>query len=199
MSQSDGLWFKQVGSSGLIFQESKKNGNSAHQGGPSLNNMAEEKTLKELDAPPVQQAPLCITAAAFQAPLELKSGLIHLLPKFRGLAIEDPYNLLKEFHVVETIKEGVSEAPIDGDFKDHQIDPWEKSQQHVTKIDAANQFRGPTMLNAPSWCNKSKSPHTINHNLSFTPGVHKNITSKDARNWHPRKAKSTTCALIDLD
>ncbi|KAF7832409.1 uncharacterized protein G2W53_014742 [Senna tora] len=62
--------------------------------------MAEEKALKELDAPPVQQTPLCITATTLQAPLELKSGLIHLLPKFRGLANEDPYNHLKKFHVV---------------------------------------------------------------------------------------------------
>ncbi|XP_027915170.1 uncharacterized protein LOC114174533, partial [Vigna unguiculata] len=31
---------------------------------------------------------------------ELKSGLIHLLPKFHGLAGEDPYHHLKEFHVV---------------------------------------------------------------------------------------------------
>ncbi|RDY12259.1 hypothetical protein CR513_02959, partial [Mucuna pruriens] len=31
---------------------------------------------------------------------ELKSGLIHLLPKFHGLAGEDPYKHLKEFHVV---------------------------------------------------------------------------------------------------
>ncbi|KAF7814553.1 uncharacterized protein G2W53_028522 [Senna tora] len=37
--------------------------------------MAEEKTLRE-------------------------SGLIHLLPKFRGLRNKDPYNHLKEFHVV---------------------------------------------------------------------------------------------------
>ncbi|KAF7844104.1 DNA-directed DNA polymerase [Senna tora] len=56
----------------------------------SLINMAKEKALKELDAPPVQEAPLCITAANPQAPLELKSGLIHLLPKFKGLGNEDP-------------------------------------------------------------------------------------------------------------
>ena len=31
---------------------------------------------------------------------ELKSRLIHLLPKFHGLAGEDPYHHLKEFHVV---------------------------------------------------------------------------------------------------
>ncbi|XP_019183634.1 PREDICTED: uncharacterized protein LOC109178454 [Ipomoea nil] len=31
---------------------------------------------------------------------ELKSGLIHLLPSFRGLAGEDPHKHLKEFHVV---------------------------------------------------------------------------------------------------
>ncbi|RDX97980.1 hypothetical protein CR513_19170, partial [Mucuna pruriens] len=31
---------------------------------------------------------------------EFKSGLIHLLPKFHGLAIEGPHKHLKEFHVV---------------------------------------------------------------------------------------------------
>ncbi|RDX67120.1 hypothetical protein CR513_54035, partial [Mucuna pruriens] len=31
---------------------------------------------------------------------ELKSGLIHLLPKFHGLASKDPHKHLKEFHVV---------------------------------------------------------------------------------------------------
>ncbi|RDY01191.1 hypothetical protein CR513_15518, partial [Mucuna pruriens] len=31
---------------------------------------------------------------------ELKSGLIHLLPKFHGLEGEDPNKHLKEFHVV---------------------------------------------------------------------------------------------------
>ncbi|RDX76435.1 hypothetical protein CR513_43577, partial [Mucuna pruriens] len=31
---------------------------------------------------------------------ELKFGLIHLLPKFHGLASKDPHKHLKEFHVV---------------------------------------------------------------------------------------------------
>ncbi|RDX95299.1 hypothetical protein CR513_22199, partial [Mucuna pruriens] len=31
---------------------------------------------------------------------ELKSGLIHLLPKFHGLVGEDPHKLLKKFYVV---------------------------------------------------------------------------------------------------
>ena len=31
---------------------------------------------------------------------ELKSGMIHLLPTFHGLAGEDPNKHLKEFHVV---------------------------------------------------------------------------------------------------
>ncbi|KAF7822029.1 DNA-directed DNA polymerase [Senna tora] len=60
-------------------------------GGPSLDNMAKDKTLRELVAPPVKQAPLCIVVASnLQAPLELKSSLIYLLPKFRGLTNEDP-------------------------------------------------------------------------------------------------------------
>ncbi|KAF7802709.1 uncharacterized protein G2W53_041820 [Senna tora] len=67
---------------------------------PISESMAEEKTLREHAAPQVNQAPLCIATPTLQAPLELKSGLIHLLPKFRGLMNEDPYQHLKEFHVV---------------------------------------------------------------------------------------------------
>ena len=37
---------------------------------------------------------------ALEVEFELKSGLIHLLPTFRGLENEDPYKHLKEFHVV---------------------------------------------------------------------------------------------------
>ncbi|KAF7839504.1 DNA-directed DNA polymerase [Senna tora] len=62
--------------------------------------MVEEKTLREHSPSPVNQAPLCIATPTLQAPLELKSGMIHLLPKFRGLMNEDPYQHLKEFHVV---------------------------------------------------------------------------------------------------
>ncbi|RDX82794.1 hypothetical protein CR513_36374, partial [Mucuna pruriens] len=45
-----------------------------------------DSTLKELATPYLSY--------------ELKSGLIHLLPKFHGLTGEDPYKHLKEFHVV---------------------------------------------------------------------------------------------------
>ncbi|KAF7802579.1 uncharacterized protein G2W53_041690 [Senna tora] len=67
---------------------------------PISESMAEEKTLREHAAPQVNQALLCIATPTLQAPLELKSSLIHLLPKFRGLMNEDPYRNLKEFHVV---------------------------------------------------------------------------------------------------
>ncbi|KAF7810327.1 DNA-directed DNA polymerase [Senna tora] len=70
------------------------------EGNPISESMAEEKTLREHVAPQVNQGPLCIATPTLQAPLELKSGLIHLLPKFRGLMNEDPYQHLKEFHVV---------------------------------------------------------------------------------------------------
>ncbi|KAF7800736.1 DNA-directed DNA polymerase [Senna tora] len=62
--------------------------------------MAEEKTLREHAAPHLNQPPLCVVTPTLQAPLELKSGLIHLLPKFIGLMNEDPYQYLKEFDVV---------------------------------------------------------------------------------------------------
>ncbi|RDY07774.1 hypothetical protein CR513_08069, partial [Mucuna pruriens] len=50
----------------------------------------QDRTLKELATPDLEPA----------QSYELKSGLIHLLPKFHGLAGEDPHKHLKEFHVV---------------------------------------------------------------------------------------------------
>ncbi|KAF7801117.1 DNA-directed DNA polymerase [Senna tora] len=98
---------------------------------------------------------------------------------------------------IEAAKERVSKTAIDGDLNNHQIDPGEKSQKYLTEIDAADQFGGPTMLKAPPWCNKSKSPHHINQELPFTPGVQKNITGRDTRNWDSCKVTSTPCSLID--
>ena len=61
--------------------------------------MAENQTLKELAGPDLNQQPLCITFPTLDATttFELKSGLIHLLPTFHGLAGEDPHK-----HVVCT-------------------------------------------------------------------------------------------------
>ncbi|XP_058776313.1 uncharacterized protein LOC131650626 [Vicia villosa] len=62
--------------------------------------MAENRTLRQLAAPDVNYNGLCIEYDAVAVPFELKSGLIHLLPKFNGLAGEDPHKHLKEFQVV---------------------------------------------------------------------------------------------------
>ena len=89
----------------------------AQTSGESEEDMAaqeNQQTLKELAAPDLNQQPLCITFPTLTAAFELKSGLIHLLPTFRGLAGEDPHKHLKEFHVVcSTMKpQGVSEEQI---------------------------------------------------------------------------------------
>ena len=60
----------------------------------------DERTLRELAAPDVSFQTMCIQYPDEQC--ELKSGLIHLLPKFHGLAGEDPHKHLKEFHTVCT-------------------------------------------------------------------------------------------------
>ncbi|XP_019155105.1 PREDICTED: uncharacterized protein LOC109151969 [Ipomoea nil] len=60
----------------------------------------EQRTLRELSAPNVNQQPLCIQHPALEVGFELRSGLIQLLPTFRGLENEDPHKHLKEFHVV---------------------------------------------------------------------------------------------------
>ncbi|XP_062008347.1 uncharacterized protein LOC133725208 [Rosa rugosa] len=60
------------------------------------------RTLRELATPDVEQQPLCIAypnqneAGGF----ELKSGMIHYLPKFHGFSTEDANLHLKELHVV---------------------------------------------------------------------------------------------------
>ncbi|RDY07184.1 hypothetical protein CR513_08725, partial [Mucuna pruriens] len=61
-----------------------------------------DRTLKELATPDVVYQPWCIQYPQLEPAqtYELKSGLIHLLPKFHGLAGEDPHKHLKEFHVV---------------------------------------------------------------------------------------------------
>ncbi|XP_051115786.1 uncharacterized protein LOC127240953 [Andrographis paniculata] len=68
-----------------------------------INPMA-QRTLRELAAPDLIQHPLCITfpAIADNTAFELKSGLIHLLPSFHGLAGEEPHKHLQEFDVVCT-------------------------------------------------------------------------------------------------
>ncbi|RDX81452.1 hypothetical protein CR513_37871, partial [Mucuna pruriens] len=61
-----------------------------------------DRTLKELATPNVEYQPWCIQYPQLELAqtYELKSGLKHLLPKFHGLAGEDPHKHLKEFHVV---------------------------------------------------------------------------------------------------
>ena len=61
--------------------------------------VTQQQTLKELGAPNVENQPFCINIDN-NANFELKSGFIHLLLIFNGLAGEDPYTHLKEFHMV---------------------------------------------------------------------------------------------------
>ncbi|KAM1978047.1 hypothetical protein ACFX16_014780 [Malus domestica] len=66
---------------------------------------ADNRTIKELSASGLDNAaPLCIQyPAAAQGKteeFELKSSLLHHVPKYRGLSMEDPNKHLKEFEVV---------------------------------------------------------------------------------------------------
>ena len=70
-----------------------------NHGGNPPPNPPPEQTLRQWARQEVTQQPLCITYPA-ATNLELKSGLIHLLPTFRGLENEDPHKFLTEFHVV---------------------------------------------------------------------------------------------------
>ncbi|RDY12136.1 hypothetical protein CR513_03108, partial [Mucuna pruriens] len=72
-----------------------------------------DRTLKELATLDVVYQLWCIQYPQLETTqtYELKSGLIHLLPKFHGLAGEDPHKHLNEFHVVcSTMRpQGISE------------------------------------------------------------------------------------------
>ncbi|RDX77191.1 hypothetical protein CR513_42726, partial [Mucuna pruriens] len=71
-----------------------------------------DRTLKELATPDVAYQPWCTQHPQLEPAqtYELKSGLIHLLPKFHGLAEEDPQKHLKEFHMVcSTMRQGILE------------------------------------------------------------------------------------------
>ncbi|RDX97070.1 hypothetical protein CR513_20197, partial [Mucuna pruriens] len=67
----------------------------------SANNSTEPKQMENNDRTPKELAMLDVYPQLKPAQTyELKSGLIHLLPKFHGLAGKDPHKHLKEFHVV---------------------------------------------------------------------------------------------------
>ena len=68
------------------------------------NNMAQppphERTMSDLTTPEFTYDSLCIQYPEEEGPYVLKTGLIHLLSKFHGLAGEDSCKHLKQFHVV---------------------------------------------------------------------------------------------------
>ena len=59
-----------------------------------------QRTMSELIAPEFTYDSLCIKYPEEEVPYVLKTGLIHLLPKFHGLVGEDPCKHLNQFHVV---------------------------------------------------------------------------------------------------
>ncbi|XP_052727868.1 uncharacterized protein LOC108332737 [Vigna angularis] len=59
-----------------------------------------ERTLWEMAALDFTYESLCIQYPNEEVPYVLKTGLIHMLPKFHGLAGECPHKHMKEFHIV---------------------------------------------------------------------------------------------------
>ncbi|CAN6580921.1 unnamed protein product [Malus baccata var. baccata] len=77
----------------------------AQVGGEVQGMAMDNRTLKELSASGLDNAaPLCIqypmAAQGKTEEFELKSSLLHHIPKFHGLSMEDPNKHLKEFEVV---------------------------------------------------------------------------------------------------
>lgn len=61
-----------------------------------------ERTLREFVAPDMNIQTLCIQYPNLDVQCEFKSGLVHLLPKFRGPVDEALNKHLKKFHIVCT-------------------------------------------------------------------------------------------------
>ncbi|KAL0423278.1 UNVERIFIED_CONTAM: hypothetical protein Sradi_0862600 [Sesamum radiatum] len=62
--------------------------------------IAPKRTINDMISLDLNQQPLCTKNPDLEVNFELKSGLVHILPTFCGLACEDPHKHLKEFHVV---------------------------------------------------------------------------------------------------
>ncbi|RDX90031.1 hypothetical protein CR513_28150, partial [Mucuna pruriens] len=94
-SSSSSIW----NSENSNFTTDESNSFEHKEAGSMENN---DRTLKELATPDMVYQPLCIQCQPLEPAqsYKLKSSLIHLLPKFHGLAGEDPHKQLKEFHVV---------------------------------------------------------------------------------------------------
>ncbi|CAH9126488.1 unnamed protein product [Cuscuta epithymum] len=97
-------------------EEPSNASSSSSESEESFHMALETRTLREITAPNLNQQPLCITFPTLNEgnTLELKSGLIHLLPSFHGLSGEDPNKHLSEFHIVCTsmCPNGVTEEQI---------------------------------------------------------------------------------------
>ena len=61
---------------------------------------ANNRTLKDLATPDLDQQPLCIEYPNLEVAFELKFGMINLLSTFHGFVKEDLNKHLKEYHVV---------------------------------------------------------------------------------------------------
>ena len=88
------------------FEEVGEQGEPTAQFEEEVQTMAvDNRSIKELSASGMDNAvPLCIHYPAFALgkteEFELKSSLLHHIPKFHGLSMEDPNKHLKEFEVV---------------------------------------------------------------------------------------------------
>lgn len=73
--------------------------------GSDIMDWRREKTMKELDNQEIDYRPLYIQLQVQEIPsFEQKTRLIKLMPKFQGLANEDPYKHTKEFSWVWLVK-----------------------------------------------------------------------------------------------
>ncbi|KAF7802571.1 uncharacterized protein G2W53_041686 [Senna tora] len=74
----------------------------------------------------------------------------------------------ENFLKAKVVKEDVNRATVDGDLKDHYIDPGETPQKFLTEIDTADQFgKNLTGRDAKTWhsCKATSTPYAL-----FDPG-----------------------------
>ncbi|CAN6583385.1 unnamed protein product [Malus baccata var. baccata] len=132
--------------------------------------MADNHNLRELATPNTDQQPLCITYPNAEEGFELKSDMIHYLPKFHGFSTEDANKHLMEFHVVKVApKQVCGVCSMMGHATD--ICPSLMDQGGLEQANALGRFQGQQR--------QKYNPYSNNYNAGWRDHPHLKWNNQD--------------------
>ena len=127
--------------------------------------IVDNRTIKELSASILDNVvPLCIqypmAATGKTDEFELKSSLLHHIPKYHGMSMEDPNKHLKEFEVVCS---SMTPINVDGNIlkmKEFPFSLFEKAKDWLFEL-ALGTVTSWESMKKPSWRNSSQRPESF--------------------------------------